>query len=267
MHSWAGTDNAEKLLHKLEITEEEVESLLAHINAVNENTRRSYKYAAINATVQITLGIISIGINAAASRRDNDDIWDPVNVMNMFVIPILISSQYIIHSMFIARPLRKMDNQSTELRSELEKLRNSTLIQMWKLSKFASEIDNYHQQLKELNENIIRDSEALINNVKEQRRIGSQSIPIAREQEINAMEVEILEQKRDLEQRIESNRYMKQQVVVESQEYISKVDKIIEKLRSGFAQHQQFDNIFCHLEEIKPQLTSEMEESSQSLTL
>ena len=260
MHSWVGTDNTEELLRRLEITGEEVESLLARINAVNGNTRQSYIYAAINTVVQVTLGVISIGINAVASRRNNDDTWDSINVMNIFVIPILISSQYIIHSMFIARLLRKMDNQSTELRSELEKLKSSTSVQMWKLSKLASEIDNYHQQLKELNENIRQDDGKLAFIRSETKRIGSQPITvgIGMEEEVKTELTNLSKQWDELEQEITRQNKTKQQVIEQLQALINDTDKLIAGLRISFVQYQQFNDIYHHVQAIKPQLDQEV---------
>ena len=64
---------------------EEAQRIIEHIEAINGNVKWSYIYAGINAAAQITLGAITIGINAAASRKKDDDIWDAVSVMNMFV--------------------------------------------------------------------------------------------------------------------------------------------------------------------------------------
>jgi hypothetical protein len=263
MHNWADVDNVEELLLKLEMTQEKVESLLANVNVVNGSTRQGYKYAVINAGVQVTLSIISIWINATASRRDNDDVWDFVNVINMFVVPALIFSQYVIHSAFIASPLRKMDNRSIELSSELEKLRGSMPVQMWKLNKLTSEIGNYHRQLEGLNENIRHDKADLEVIVQEAKHIRSQITAINTDMdgEIEAQQTDLLKKENELKQRIMSNEETKKQSKEALQDLINNIDSLVAKLKTNFDQYQQFNDIYNHIREMKLQLDRGMNDN------
>jgi hypothetical protein len=263
MRSWTGTDDTEELLHKLEMTQEKAESLLANIDVVNGSTRQSYKYAVINAAVQVTLSIISIWINATASRRNNDNIWDSVNVMNMFIVPTLIFSQYVIHSAFVARPLRKTINHGVELKSKLEKLKNSTQIQLWRLNKLSGDIEDRYQELKKLNGNIRNNSETLFTIREEERQVRKQPIELGlnKEEEIEEKLIKLSNERSKLEQEITVQNKSRQQLTENLQNLIRDANKLIVELELSFASYHHFNDVSHHIEEIRSLLSQEMSDN------
>ena len=267
MYNWTGADHTEDLLRRLEITREKAESLLTRINVADRNTEQSYRYAVINTVVQAMLGIISIGINAAASQKSADDIWDTVHVMNMFVIPTFIFSQYIFHSAFIARSLRRMDDQSIELKSALEKLKNSVQVQVLKLNKLISEIDNYYQQVRELNTGIEDDNIRLVANRHMAEQINHQPIPVGEEERIREELTSLLEERAILEQEVINSMGRKTFLIDILRTLVRDTDKLIAELKINFAQHGRFDNIVQHNQAIRPQLNHEIGGDPSSLLL
>jgi len=267
MYNWTGADHTEDLLRRLEITRQKAESLLTRINAADRNTEQSYRYAVINTVVQAMLGIISIGINAAASQKSADDIWDTVHVMNMFVIPTFIFSQYIFHSAFIARSLRRMDDQSIELKSALEKLKNSVQVQVLKLNKLISEIDNYYQQVRELNTGIEGDNIRLVANRHMAEQINHQPIPVGEEERIREELTSLLEERAILEQEVINSMGRKTFLIDILRTLVRDTDKLIAELKINFAQHGRFDNIVQHNQAIRPQLNHEIGGDPSSLLL
>jgi hypothetical protein len=268
MHSWTEADNTEDLLRRLEITEEEARNLLTRINTVDGNTKRGYIYAAINTAVQVTLGAISIGINAAASQKSDDDIWhDSIHIMNMFLIPTLIFSQYIFHSVFVARSLRRMNNQSIGLKSNLEKLKNSVQVQVLKLNKLISEIDNYYQQVRELNTRIEGDNIRLVANRDRTKQINRQPIPVGEEERIREELTGLLEERGILEQEVISSMERKTLLIDILRTLVRDTDKLIMELRINFAQHGRFDDVVQHNQAIRSQLDHEIGGDPSSLLL
>lgn len=267
MHSWTETDDTENLLQRLEITREEAGSLLTSINAIDGNTRQGYIYAVINTVVQVILGTISIGINAAASQKSDDDIWDPIHVMNMFVIPTLILSQYIFHSAFVARSLRRIVDQSTELKSDLEKLKNNVHAQVLRLNKFVSKIDNHYQQLRELNTKIESDNLRLVANRHRTEQINRQPIPVGEEERTREELTGLLEERGILEQEVISSMERKTFLVDILRTLVRDTDKLIMELRINFAQHGRFDNIVQRIQAIRSQLDHEIGGDPSSLLL
>jgi len=265
MYNWTGADHTEDLLRRLEITRQKAESLLTRINAADRNTEQSYRYAVINTVVQAMLGIISIGINAAASQKSADDIWDTVHVMNMFVIPTFIFSQYIFHSAFIARSLRRMDDQSIELKSALEKLKNSVQVQVLKLNKLISEIDNHYHCLSEINASIEHNNAQLVINAERTQHISSQPM-LAEEENVREELIRLSEERERLEQGLISSRKSKKFLVDTLQILVRDTDKLIAELRLNFAQHGQFDNIVQHVRVVRPQLDHEISGDPPSLS-
>ncbi|NVM38073.1 MAG: hypothetical protein HWN81_20935 [Candidatus Lokiarchaeota archaeon] len=266
MREWVGVDNVGELLRKLGMTQEEAENLLAGIDVVNESTGQSYKYAVINTAVQMTLSIISIWINAIASRRDNDDV--SIDTMNMLVVPVLIFSQYVIHSAFVARPLRKISDQSAGVKSKLEKLKDSPQVQLWRLSKLIGEIEDGYQELKKLNGNIRNNSETLFTIREEERQIRKQPIAVGfnKEKEIEERLTELLNQRSKLEQEIIIQNESRQQFTKHLRALINDANKLIVELELGFASYQHFNDVSRHFEEIQSLLSQEMDNLSFSLT-
>jgi len=263
MCSWAETDSTEELLDRLGIVREEAQRVLKQIDTINDSVKQSYIYAGINATVQAILGAISVGLNAAASQEDNDNIWDSVSVMNMFLTGILIISQYFIHSA-LARRLRALDDKSKELKRDIEKLNDSVQAQVLKLENLVHRINDKYQHLLELDTGIRVDSTVMLANQKEMQGIHNQVISPIMESEIEKRVTELSMQIEKLKQRIASNNHDKQRFVTELQELLSKTSSTIETLRAGFSQHQQFDNLSARIEEIRPQLDLEIVEPSFS---
>jgi len=268
MYGWAEVDNIQALLDNLAIERKKAQRIVEHIELVNRNSRWAYVYAGINTAVQLTLSAISIGINAAASQRNDDDIChDPIHIMNMFLIPTLIFSQYIIHSVFIASSLRRMDNQSTELKADLQELKSSIRAQVLKLNKLSNEIDNHHQRLTSLNVSIERDNEQIVALRTRLEAIGSEPISIGEDEMIGTEFIRLSGELDILEKKVINSMEDRKSLAKALQALLRDTDELIMELGKSFIKREQFDAIDRYVQAIKPQLDQEIEHNSSPLSL